>query len=89
MYWDLQFGYLQVWIYADSPDDAADRVWHIVEQLPYERVGTLVSVHLDKQPVIPEFEAGERMASSLGIGLFFGACVTGVDEGNFEAETPL
>lgn len=44
LYWKCQCGILCVWLCANSPEDAAERVTTIVETLPYERVGDEVSV---------------------------------------------
>ena len=35
-YWEVQFGYLHVWLPAVSPDDAADKISVLMKALPYD-----------------------------------------------------
>jgi hypothetical protein len=43
-YYDWQFGYFGLWLFANSIDDARDRALLIVGALPYEVIGDKVSV---------------------------------------------
>ena len=89
-FWDAQFGYLQVWLFAESPSGAGSRASRIVEQLPYEIAGSRVAVYLIENPSEkPEFQRGELEARSTGLALFFAAVATGgEDEEEFEREDP-
>jgi hypothetical protein len=86
MYWDIQFGYLNLWLFAPSAESAGERAVDIAEALPYELVGTRAEVCRDKPPVCAEFQTGEAMARQTGLGTFLVACRTGVPEEGFETE---
>lgn len=89
LYWDVQFGHLLIWLHAKSPVDAADRARVIVNQLPYERVGTALAVHRDRLSLKPQFQICEQEAETVGLALYLIACSTGVDEDGFEESDPL
>ena len=40
LYWEWQFGFLLVWLMAESPYDAGRRASDIVALLPYEVIGS-------------------------------------------------
>lgn len=82
-YYECQFGVLCMWIYAPSPEDAGIRARRIVSDLPYEHVGTNVTVGVDPKPSELEQQCFEQ-ALQLGIGITMFACPTGTEEGDFE-----
>jgi hypothetical protein len=90
LYWQIQFGYLLVWLLDDSPQVAGERAAAILESLPYERIGARVSVvAADNLPKQPEFERCAHAAKEVGVAFFFVASATGADEAEFEqAELP-
>jgi hypothetical protein len=91
-FWEIQYGVLQICLFGESPDDAAKRAVIITEQLPYEVVspqGTkLVYIQLACGGS-PEALRLENLAREGCLSLFLHACVTGCDEGEFEAMNPL
>jgi hypothetical protein len=95
-FFEAKFGYLSIFLFGESPDDAAERAVTITEQLPYERVNNQetwqeswrVSVSLAGGSKGPEFREIEQRARDVGIGVCLHYCVMGVDEGNFEDIDP-
>lgn len=85
-YYEWQFGFLNVWVFAESAEAAAEAAGAIVDHLPYERVGESASVRdtLGGIPTLPGAESCAANAKALGIALSLISCATGVDEGDFE-----
>jgi len=50
LFWQMQFGLLRMWLFANSDEDAAGRAMKIIAQLPYERIGDQVRVERRKRP---------------------------------------
>lgn len=50
MYWDLQFGFLSIWLFGSSDEDAIERAEKILEQLPFEIAGESGPSVRDCQP---------------------------------------
>lgn len=96
LYWKIQFGILNVWLYSDSPEAAADTAEKIIEVLPYERVGTQARVFLVRAAAArspgdqsdetrEEMDLREQLAAETGLSLLL-ICVTlGADETDFES----
>jgi hypothetical protein len=94
---DWDFGYLGVFVYAESPDDAVRRAKALVDVreadptdfnqssfriLPYERVGSDDGIRIETYAE----EGAPKLAVELGLGLRLYACETGTDEGDFESQ---
>ena len=90
MYWDWQCGFLCIWLFGSSVDDAAEHARAILEELPYEIVEGRVSVR-DCEPETggnAMFKPGEQQARQVGLAIILHACAPGVDEGAFETMEP-
>src|SRR5260370_32764128 len=81
-YYDWQFGFLIVIVYADNAERAGAITRSIVEQLPYEQVGTAVSVRATEDF---KCKAAVEQGRQLGLGLALFAMETGAEESEFEA----
>lgn len=85
LYYDWQFGYLSIWLFGESSDDASERAEQILEQLPYETVGEWSKCQA-ANAVAPESEkvaAAEKEAAQMGLALHLDCFATGLDEGSF------
>ena len=82
MFWEVEFGYLMIWLFDDSPDLAAQRASDIVELLPYESSLGIVKVYDGHGSTKEEFIAGEEQAKQIGIGIRLFCCATGVEDTN-------
>ena len=60
LYWKMQFGFLLVWLFADSYDGAASTACKIVGELPYELIGEQFAVTSYAAPVTKE-ESGSSV----------------------------
>ncbi len=95
-FFEIQFGYLHIWIYGDGPQDAGERACTIVEQLQYERAedkeswdeSWRASVRLSGGSKLPEFQAAEKTAKVIGIAFFLHELTTGGDESELVAADP-
>lgn len=98
-YWDCQFGFLLVWLYSNSPEDANARADKILDELPYERIGTdaLVVRAIDNEGFAPRTdslvaqspsdvaeETRVQLAKESGLSLLLLGVNTGADEAEFE-----
>lgn len=83
LFWELQCGLLNIWLFDADPEVAAKRAQGITEQLPYELIGEKVRVILDKGERLPEIQQGEAQARLAGIGIFLVCFKVGQDEGRF------
>ena len=84
-YYDIQFGALVIWLFADSIQDASDRAIIITDQLPYERAGERTKVFLlGDLPDKPKLEVFASQARDVGLAVLFCGCPPGVDEDRFE-----
>jgi hypothetical protein len=93
MFYDWQFGFLNIWLFAESDDDAADRAVKILEQLPYERSEVDVPTFRDwdddsKHPM--EWRRHASIARQIGLALRLDSLATGAgNEEEFDtSETP-
>jgi len=78
LYWQIQFGYLLVWLLDDSHQAAGRRAAAIVELLPYERIQDRIAVvAADALPKRPPFEKVEQHAMQLGVAFYFASCPPG------------
>ena len=87
LYYKWQFGLLEVWIYAVSPDDSVSKVQKILTELPYEPMGPFRAVRIPKDAalVLPETSRLSRSrAEELGLGFFLIAAATGIDDTGFD-----
>ncbi|MFZ1219413.1 MAG: hypothetical protein WAO00_08970 [Chthoniobacterales bacterium] len=99
LYWDCQCGILCIWLFANSPGDAAERVAAIVAVLPYERVGDEVSVCTGEENAAEENRARdggpseetrkqcrlrEQLARESGMSMLLIAVAVGGDDTGFE-----
>lgn len=77
LFWEWKTGYLCMWLYAQSREEAEERADKIIAQLPYEPTG---EKHCElaseprpltwKFPVATELEEwGKRRAEEVGLGL--------------------
>jgi hypothetical protein len=92
MFYEWQFGFLSIWLFGSSDEDARKRAEKVLEQLPYERVGEGISVRdrESKTGGSAEFRRFEKEALEVGLALRLASLATGVDEGDFETmELPL
>jgi len=89
MFWDVEFGYLCLWLFGESPEDAGERAALIVEQLPYERTDDRVTIHEDTLGARNQFEKQYSTARSVGLALLLVGCATGADHQAFDASPPL
>jgi hypothetical protein len=85
-FWDWQAGFLNMWLFSESDDDAVERADTILSQLPYESVeeGAISVLDCDALEHKPEWRSHENAARQLGFSLFLSEIATGTDEGNFE-----
>ena len=80
-YWEVQSAYLLLFLYAESPEDAADKAVTIAEQLPYELPRSSAKISLqEKPPHQPELESTAECARQCGLGLFLVAMPPGSDD---------
>ena len=89
LFWDFQFGFLQVWLYGESPEAAAHHAWNVVSELPYELPSTEIAIYPAIQPERAEWEIHRQRAMELGIALALCSCSTGTSEGDFETMEPI
>ncbi len=83
-YWEIQFGFLLLYLWAESAEQAGDSAATIVGVLPYEVVGRNVEViHITGPDKKPELERCAQEARSIGFCMSLVACQTGTDEGDF------
>lgn len=99
LYWKIQFAFLNVWLYADSPGGAADTAEAIIALLPYERVGTQVAIYPSNTTATTERPPGwqgqsdetreqmdlrKELAAESGLSMMLIAVTVGADETDFE-----
>jgi hypothetical protein len=93
-FFDLQSGYLIVWLSAEDKTDAAARACKLVPELPFEIVGTLVRVKIPDAardcrfpPVIAQAIKGSReVAEIYGFACLPFMCPPGGEEEGFATE---
>lgn len=85
-YYEIAFGRLLIWIFAESPEAAGDRASAILDQLTiYEPVGSKAQVtRIERASPEPELQRCAEQARSSGIAAFLLACEPGADEEDFE-----
>jgi len=88
IYYDWQFGFLSLWLFANSVEDARERALLIAGALPYELAGEELSVETG----FPQTEESRAMhdgaqakAEKIGLAIRVYAVETGADEAEFEA----
>ncbi|MCX6907492.1 MAG: hypothetical protein NTY01_05560 [Verrucomicrobia bacterium] len=79
LYHEAQCGLLNVWLFAPSPERAAEAARRIVKELPYELRAPLDQV-TDTPSALPEYQQCERAARQMGVALFLAALRAGVPE---------
>ena len=91
LFWEAQFGFLNIFLFDESPIAAEARAAAIIDLLPYEIIGEQGLIELWK-PGCELSEAdgwlkpGEAQATRMGIGLVFKYWATGSDhEAHFES----
>lgn len=88
-YYDWQFGFLRIWLFANSVEDAVERARLISDELPYERAGDEYCVETtDEAPETEDASAQER-ARAIGLAIRLFCVETGADEAVFESMPPL
>jgi hypothetical protein len=91
-FWEIQFGYLHIFLFGADQNEVAGRAVIIAEQLPYELVfpeGTKrVTIRRAGSSALPELLAAEARAKDIGVSFYCHNFATGVDEGDFETVTP-
>jgi hypothetical protein len=99
-YWECQCGILNIWLYADSAEDAAATAKTIIAALPYERAGEQqFEVHKTPLPnaategqcveLRDQFAIREQLARESGLALLLIGVVVGADDTDFEMTMPL
>jgi hypothetical protein len=90
LFWDWQFGFLSIWLFGSSDEDAIERAERVLEQLPYERVGDSVSVRNRESETsgVAEFQRLEKLARQVGLALLLMSVATGAEEHDFETMDP-
>lgn len=83
-YYDWQHGFLILVLHSKNPESACIVATTIVQQLPYELVGTTVSVR-DAERLGNRCAEAVAGGQQLGLGLLLVAFPTGSDEADFEA----
>lgn len=92
-FWDCQFGILNVWVFANSFEEAKTHVDVIVAELPYEIVGdhAVVFEAEGEADAMSEdattrkgFAQRETLARESGLSMLLLMVVVGADEGDFE-----
>jgi hypothetical protein len=87
LFFECEFFYLLIWIYAENPDDAAERALAIISQLPYERGENKESwdetwravVQLAGKSNLPEDLVKEKQAKEIGLAILAHGLVIGAD----------
>lgn len=88
-YWELQFGYLHLFLFDDHQPRAFERARVIVEQLPFENVGSHAVTYLDAEATGLGDESIDWIvmcigqATRFGFHYFFEAWEVGTDEAPF------
>lgn len=97
-FWEIQFGFVQVWIYGESPSDAGDRALTVVEQLPYElfdsenawEASTQAAVFsTDHTPTTEGFKEAQELARGAGVFVAFYGCKIGASVEEFKKMAPI
>lgn len=103
LYWECQCGILRIWLYGNSPEDAARRLELIMAALPYDRVGSEAVVSeasgdnssaqadsTDGPSVLMREQCAirEQLARQTGLSMLLIAVAVGGDDAGFET-TPL
>ncbi len=85
-YWTWQAGFLDMWLFSDSDEDAVSRAETILSQLFYESVeeGAVSIRECDQSEPNPEWLSRENAARQLGFSLFLTSIATGGEERDFE-----
>lgn len=92
-----QFGFLQVWLFAHSVDDASRKAAAIVDALPYERKEDVgMKIALDSSLIAPAAGSDAELvlvdaratARQVGIAVRLLACPPGANESRFDAMPP-
>lgn len=85
-YWDVEHGYLHVWLFAATADEAASKAAGVLEALPFERVGTLGKIERHTLPLPHELKRHEEDLQAVGISFLFVGIRTGADDDGFSTE---
>lgn len=86
-FYDIQFGYLCVFVSAANPEEAADKAGIIASTLLYEIVGGKFCVQEPRGSVLSEDDAAHfETMRQVGLSLALHCCPTGTDEGTFANE---
>jgi hypothetical protein len=87
LYWEIQCGLLHVWLFDESPHDAADRAASMVQALPYEfmdatedKVASALIKIDDPSQMPPDYQAIIDLAGMAGVAFYLTAYETGTDE---------
>jgi hypothetical protein len=88
-FYEWQFGFLSLWLFAISAEDAAEKANVIIEALPFERIDNLFAIE-SQFPRTEESLAlqggAQEQAEQTGFALRLAACRTGADQDEFEAQ---
>lgn len=83
-FWDVQFGYLLVWIFAADAEKAGEAAVGVVAAMPFERVTDAVEVQTGEPAHVPELESKVKEAKESGFAWLLVGCVTGTEEDSRE-----
>jgi hypothetical protein len=85
-YFEIQFGYLLVWIVGKTAEDAGVKAAEVVERLPYEIVGERLLVQKPKDEARSDLAEFVDETKKVGISFQFLVRETGADEDGFATE---
>jgi hypothetical protein len=88
-YYDWQFGFLRIWLFANSVEDAVDRARKISDELPYERIGDEFGVGTTEKTAETEDGSPQESARATGLAIRLLGVETGADESAFESIPPM
>ena len=96
-YWEIQYGYLAVYLLSDSPQEAVESALKIAALLPYDffnppdaqgftskELTPSGLKRLDDKQSTPEFQLAVDAAKTVGVFVSYFAAPTGADEAEFE-----
>ena len=95
LFYEMEFGVLHLWLYAESSGDAAKKATAIARELPYDLIEfpgpegqRLARAHLAKDAIPPaaweqRYEAAAANAKDTGIGVMIAIVGTGADPAAF------
>ena len=88
-FYDWEHGFLSLWLFADSPDDASTKAETIIAPLPYERVNDEFAIESgfpNTEESLAMHGRAQEQANQMGLAIRLFAIATGFgDEKEFES----